>query len=202
MNSLLKRCLAIIAIVLIGSVAITAIGGKFSQEDSNKFADVSEERGNRDATKNLIGVEFTLPAEYIGDASQDELDDAVKEHGFVSITLNEDGTAKFVLLSSRHRALVDQLRDEIRDSLKSMIGSSSCPNITDTKINKEFNEIIITTKSTELDDAERAIVSEISDDIKLYNYISGDGIEQVHFEFVNSDSNEVIEAIDSYKFSE
>lgn len=162
-------------------------------------ADISEldALGDVEVDDNLFSVELTIPADYVGEATQDELNATAEENGYKSITLNEDGSATYVMSKSQHRDMMDEMTQNINESLAEMIGSEEYPNITNIEANKDFTSFTITTSSTELDLAESFSVIVYYMYGGMYNIFNGTPVDNVHVDFVNADSGEIISSSDS-----
>lgn len=162
-------------------------------------ADLSEleSLGDVEVDENLFSVELTIPADYVGEATQDELNATAEENGYKSITLNEDGSATYVMTKSQHKEMMGELAQNITDSLTEMVGSEDYPNITKIEANDNFTSFTITTTSTELDLNEAFSVMIYYMYGGMYNIFNGTPVDNVHVDFVNADSGEIISSSDS-----
>lgn len=142
-------------------------------------------------------VTMTLPADFVGETSQEKLDALAEENGYQSITLNDDGSATYTMTKSQHNALLQETADSINQSLSEMIGSETYPNITDVHANDDFTSFTVTTKSTELDLNESLSVMAFYMYGGFYAICEGKPVDNIHVDFVNADSGEVISSSDS-----
>ena len=167
--------------------------------ESSTEGDMSEldAIGDVEVDENLFTVELTIPAEYVGETTQEELDAEADEHGYKSITLHDDGSATYVMSKKQHRELMEELATNINDTLSDMVGSEDYPNITDISANDDFTEFTVTTTSTELSMNESFSVLVYYMCGGMYNIFNGTEIDNVHVDFVNADSGEVIGSSDS-----
>ena len=78
-----------------------------------------------------------------------------------------------------------------------MIGSEDYPNITDIKANSDFTSFTITTKNAEPDMAESMSTISLYMMAGVYNTFNGTPVDNVHIDFVNADTGEVISFSDS-----
>lgn len=83
-----------------------------------------------------------------------------------------------------------------------MIGSEDYPNFTDIKVNSNFTEFTVTTKSTELNFKESFSVMEFYVYGGMYNIFTGKKADNIHVDFVNADSGEIISSADSSNMGE
>ena len=142
-------------------------------------------------------MELTIPAEFVGEQTQEDLNEIAEENGFKSITLNEDGSATYVMTQKQHEEFLTEYRNQINDSLKEMIGSESYPNFTKIEANDNFTEFTITTKSTSLDMNESFSVMAFYMFGGLYGVFSGETVDNVTVTFVNEATGEVISTSNS-----
>lgn len=105
----------IVTILLISTLALTACG-KESQVQSSDSSTQTQEESNTsnkkkdtskadtiNVDKNLFDVKITIPADFVGETTQEELDAQAKESDIHSITLNDDGSATYVMSKSQHK---------------------------------------------------------------------------------------------------
>ena len=149
------------------------------------FGDVEAERG-------LYDVELTIPKEFVGESTQEELEASAKEFGFKSIKLNDDGSATYKMTKQQHKEMMDDMRENINSLLKDMINSDDYPNFTDITANDDFTEFKIITKSEELDLVETISVIGFYMYGGMYNTFNGTPVDNISVTFINADSGEVI----------
>ena len=53
--------------------------------------------GDVDVDKGLFNVTLTIPKDFVGETTQEKLDESVKEKGYKSATLNSDGSVTYVM---------------------------------------------------------------------------------------------------------
>lgn len=164
--------------------------------DNNGLDDL-ESVGDIDVDKGIFDVKLTIPKDFVGDKTQEELSKAAEEKGYQSVTLNEDGSATYVMTKKQHKEMMKETRKNIDESLAEMIGSEDYPNITDIKANEDYTVFTVTTKSKDLDLSESFSVMAFYMYGGMYGIFSGDKPENVHVDFVNADSGEIIKSADS-----
>ena len=86
-----KRLLALLLVVTISFSAL-ACGNKTEVPEESNTSETSEETRSVEVDENLLTVEITVPADYMENTTQEDLDKVVSENGFISATLNEDGS--------------------------------------------------------------------------------------------------------------
>lgn len=167
--------------------------------ENNKDDETSSELkaiGDIEVEKELFDVTLTIPADYVGEKTQEELDADAAEYGY-KVVLNDDGTATYTMTKSQHKAMLEDYRKELNTSLAEMVASEEYPNITDITANDNFTNFTVTTKSTELDMSESFSVMAFYMYGGIYNIFSGENVDNVHVDFVNADTGEIISSSDS-----
>ena len=157
--------------------------------DADAIADVNVE-------KELFDVKLTIPSDYIGDATQEELSKEAEANGY-KIVLNDDGSATYTMSKSQHKKMMEELSDSINTALTDMVGSEDYPNFTAIKANDDFTQFTITTKSEELNLKESVSVMGFYMYGGMYNVFNGTTVDNVHVDFVNADTGEIISSSDS-----
>lgn len=171
-----------------------------SEADSEDISEL-DSLGDLEVEQQLFDVTITIPADYVESTTQEELDEAVKEHGYKA-TLNEDGSATYVMTKSQHKEMMKELTSSMQESLDGMAGSEEYPNITSVTANSDFTEFTVTTKNSEPDLAESFSVMAFYMYGGMYNIFNGTEVDNIHVDFVNADSGEVISSSDSSSLGE
>lgn len=203
----------IVTILLISSLALTACGSNNQVQSSSAPStqtaeeydtqgtenDISELNaiGDIDVDKNLFDVTITVPADLVGDTTQEELDAKAADSDIHSITLNDDGSATYVMSKSQHKKMMQELADNINSTLSDMVGSEDYPNFTDIKANSDFTNFTVTTTSTELDLTDSISIMGFYMYGGMYAIFNGSDVGNIHVDFVNADSGEIINSADS-----
>lgn len=196
----------IVALLLFTTVFISACGNQtpvsVSTESSISTDSVQETvtsdlseldaLGSIEVEKNLFDVSIVFPEDYVGDKTQADLDQLCKDFGYKSITLNEDGTATYVMSKKQHEELLEETRASINASLAELVGSEEYPNFTDIEANDNFTEFTITTKSAELDLNESFSVLMYYMYGGMYSVISGEEVDNISVTFINADTGKII----------
>ncbi len=153
--------------------------------------------GDIDVDKGLFNVTMTLPKDFIGDVTQEYLDEYAAERGYKSATLNSDGSVTLKLTKAQHEEILAETRASIDDSLAKMIGSPETPNITDIKANDNYTVFTITTKNTELDFGEAFLVLSLYASGGMYGIFSGEDVDNIRVDYVNAETGEIISSANS-----
>lgn len=190
----------IYAILLTTTLALSlvACGGK---DASKKESEATNDKIEVD--ENLLTVELTIPSDFVGETTQEELNQTVEEEdGLKSITLNEDGSATYVMTKKKHKEMMSEIKTGIDEELQAMVGSEDYPNFTKVEANEDYTSFTITTTSSELDLAESFSVMNFYVQGGLYNVFNGTPADNIHVDFVNATSGEIIESSDSSDMEE
>lgn len=197
----------ILAVLLAATMTLSMIacGGEEESEPTETATTETSEDGESseldaigdiEVEENLFSVELTIPADYVGETTQEELDQIAEENGYKSITLHEDGSATYVMKKSQHEEMMEGIADEINLGLEEMVNSEDY-NFTAIEANSDFTEITVTTTSTELNMSESFAVMVIYMYGGMYHVFNGTTVDNIHVDFVNADTGEVIESADS-----
>lgn len=153
--------------------------------------------GDVDVDKGIFDVTLTIPKDFVGDTTQEKLDESVKEKGYKSATLNSDGSVTYVMTKAQHKEMMDGITESINNSLAEMAGSEDYPNITSVTANSDFTSFTITTKNAEPDMMESMSVLALYMYGGMYAIFNGETADNIHVDFVNADSREVISSANS-----
>ena len=190
-----------IMIILAAALLFTACGSTANPSSdpssSTTITESSEVEPSVEVERELFDVTITIPADFVGEQTQEDLDKISQEKGYQSITLNADGSATYVMTRTQHEELLAEYRQQLTDTLNEMVGSEDYPNFTSIVANDNFTEFTVTTKSTELDMNESFSVIAFYMYGGLYNVFSGVYVDNVHVDFINADTGEIIDSSDS-----
>lgn len=196
--ALVIACAMILSLAGCGGGASSAAASSASVAASSSSA-ASSEAGDISKDEGLFNVTIVYPADYVTGTTQEQLDQEVAESdgGIQSATLNEDGTATYVMTKAYHDKLLQDMADSINSTLTGMVGSETYPNITAVEANDDFTSFTITTTSTELSMDESFSVLTLYFYGGMYGVVAGEQPENIHVDFVNADTGEIIESADS-----
>lgn len=167
-----------------------------STADGSAGADASSSDGSGmvEVDSGLFNVTITVPATFVEEgATQESLDATAKEEGYKSITLNEDGSATYVMTKAKHKEMMDELRQQIDDSLEEMISSGTYPDVVSASVNKDITKFTIKVNTEELS-METSLLSLGCILIGgMYHAFNGVEPDDIIIQYVNADTGEVIE---------
>ena len=158
--------------------------------------------GDMEVDKGVFNVEITVPSEYVGEKTQEELTALAEENGYKSVTLNEDGSATYIMSKSQHKKMMDELKESFDTSLQEMLQSEEYPSITDIKHNDDYTDFTVTTSHTELDLAESFSTMVFYMYGGMYAAFNDSDVDNVHVSFINSVTGEIISEANSKDLAE
>lgn len=171
------------------------------EAESTTERDDLEAIGDVEVDQNLFDVVLTIPADYIGETTQEELEAEAAEGGY-KVVLNDDGSATYTMTKQQHKEMMNGIRDSINQSLNEMIGSEDYPNFTAIEANEDFTSFTVTTSASELSLTDGISVIGFYMYGGLYNIFNGTPVDNIHVDFVNADSGEIISSSDSSEMGE
>ena len=193
----MKRLVSLVLCVsmLLSLVACGTPQDAAAPENPAENPEVTEQPASIEVEKELFDVSVTLPADLMGEITQEELEED-SEH-FHSATLNEDGSVTFVMSKRQHKELLQELAASIREELDQMPGSENYPNVTKVEANEDFTVFTMTTTSEEPTLTESLSVMGFYIYGGMYGIFSGNDPENIHVDFVNAATGEVMASSDS-----
>lgn len=194
--------MAAFVILMAAGVVLTMLGDKKDGPDTADKA--SQESGGIGADVGLFNVTVTVPKDFLGDEmTQEQLDEAVKEKGFKSAKLNDDGSATYVMSKSKHRELMKELEQSIEDSLAGLSDPKDNPtNIVGVEHNKDYSEYTVKLNSDTVSITDSIASLTLYFSSGMYHAFNGTTIDNVNVKFVNAATGEVIEEANSKDMGE
>ncbi|HIX13874.1 MAG TPA: flagellar hook-length control protein FliK [Candidatus Anaerofilum faecale] len=200
----MKKAVAIVAAVCVASALVACGHVSSSSVPTSKPATSDGSASSEqkiEVEEEVFDVKVTLPADMVGETTQEQLDseNAGKVH---SVTLNNDGSVTFVMSKSQHKEMMAEMAASLDESLSEMVGTEDYPNVQKIEHNDDYTSFTITTTSTELSlqESMSAMVYYVSGG--MYNTFAGNPSANIHVDFVNADSGEIIASSDSSEMAE
>ncbi|SHK68960.1 hypothetical protein SAMN02745136_03100 [Anaerocolumna jejuensis DSM 15929] len=181
--------------------SVTKVEGNAEKEE-DKDSSKSDDSGKVAVDKGLFDVKLTIPESFVEGQTQDELDKVSKDKGYKSITLNDDGSATYVMTKKQHKKMMDEMTNNINDSIKEMIGSEDYPSFKDIKANDDFTKFTVKTTSTDLDLKESFSTMVFYTFGGMYNVFNGSEADNIAVTFVNADTGKTISTSNSSDMEE
>ena len=169
-----------------------------SSESTVDALDALESAGEVEVDEGLFDVTITLPADYIDEGTtQEDLDKTAEEKGYQSAILNEDGSVTYVMTKAQHQELLEDTKQSIDEAIAEIAESEDYPSITDITANDDYTNFTVTTNHEELDMSESFLVLGLYIYGGMYAVYSGEEVDNIHVDFVNSETGEIITSSDS-----
>ena len=165
--------------------------------------DELEAVGSVEVDKGIFDVTLTIPAEHAEGVTQENLDKKKEEKGYKEATLNPDGSVTYVMTKAQHKEMMDTMTDFIEESLSDTLASGNYPNYTEINHNSDFTVFTVMTTSTEKPNlAESLSVLALYTYGALFNIYNGTPADNVHVDFVNVDTGEVLASSNANEMGE
>ena len=194
---LIKVLLCILMMLnLVGCSGNKSSDDKKSGNEASEGIQVSTGDDSARIYNTVTNVKVTLPAslfEYVDEEiSQEDLDKAAFENGFISATLNEDGSVTYVMSKDKYNAYVAELAMSIDKGLEELCNTENST-IVDIKHNADFTDYTITLDADEVGFTESFVsLAIVLYSAFYYGFTGKDMKSGVHFTYVNK-SGDVLE---------
>ena len=194
---LIKVLLCILMMLnLVGCSGNKSSDDKKSGNEASEGIQVSTGDDSARIYNTVTNVKVTLPAslfEYVDEEiSQEDLDKAAFENGFISATLNEDGSVTYVMSKDKYNAYVAELAMSIDKGLEELCNTENST-IVDIKHNADFTDYTITLDADVVGFTESFVsLAIVLYSAFYYGFTGKDMTSGVHFTSVNK-SGDVLE---------
>ena len=177
---------------------------KGSATDTDASDDLSdlESFSEIEAEKELFDVKLTVPADIIGEVTQEELDESLEKNGYKSAKLNDDGSVTYEMTKSQHQELLDTIAEKLDEAIDDLVNSSDYPAVSSIVPNDDYTYFTVTTSNTELSLMETFLAPTLYSYGGMYAAFTTETVDNIHIDFVNSESGEVINTADSKDMSD
>lgn len=178
---------------------------RVNNESDNEVENNSEpsQGDSIDVNKNLFDVELTIPADFIGeDVTQESLDESIVDNeGIKSVVLNADGSATYMMTKTAHAEMLNSVKASIDEGLADMVNDTDY-SITAIEHNGNYTEFTVKTDDEEVGMADSFSVLTFYMYGGMYAAFSGNAVDNIQINFVNSSSGEIIKTANSSEMSE
>ena len=131
------------------------------------------------------------------DLLQDDVDALVEENGYISGTLNEDGSLTYEMTKLKHNEIMNEMAESIDASLQEIVDSEDYPNIISITHNDNYTEFEVEYGADEIAFADSFVVLTFYYAGGLYGVFDGNRPENIHVTFVNSETGEILQEANS-----
>ena len=190
----------LIALLLVFALAFSlcACGssGKTESTSAPAIADAAPP-----VTQELLSVEITVPADFVGETTQADLDANVSAGKFLSAKLNDDGSVTYKMTKGQHKEVMEGIKESIVEALDEMIASEDY-SFTKIEPNSDFTKFKVTTTSSELNLAEFFSVLAFYMYGGMYNVFNGTEVENIAVDFINEATGQIMNSANSRDMGE
>ena len=185
-------------------LSLVGCGGSSNDTQQNIEEDSkSEETQSIEVDEGLLNVEITVPPDFLEEGTtQENLDETAKEEGIKSITLNDDGSATYIMSKSKHDEMMAGIRESIDESMAEMIDPETYPTFVEVTSNDDYTHFTVKLSSNEVGLSESISVLGFYMLGGLYNAFNGTPVDDVTVSFVNADTGDIIQEAHSSEMAE
>ncbi len=192
------------ALSIIICLSLAGCGGSSNDTQQNIEEDSkSEETQSIEVDEGLLNVEITVPPDFLEEGTtQETLDETAKEEGIKSITLNDDGSATYIMSKSKHDEMMAGIRESIDESMAEMINPETYPTFVEVTSNDDYTHFTVKLSTNEVGISESVSVLGFYVLGGLYNAFNGTPVDDVTVSFVNADTGDIIQEAHSSEMAE
>jgi len=192
------------ALSIIICLSLVGCGGSSNDTQQNIEEDSkSEETQSIEVDEGLLNVEITVPPDFLEEGTtQETLDETAKEEGIKSITLNDDGSATYIMSKSKHDEMMAGIRESIDESMAEMIDPETYPTFVEVTSNDDYTHFTVKLSTNEVGISESVSVLGFYVLGGLYNAFNGTPVDDVTVSFVNADTGDIIQEAHSSEMAE
>lgn len=192
------------ALSIIICLSLVGCGGSSNDTQQNIEEDSkSEETQSIEVDEGLLNVEITVPPDFLEEGTtQETLDETAKEEGIKSITLNDDGSATYIMSKSKHDEMMAGIRESINQSMAEIIDPETYPTFVEVTSNDDYSHFTVKLSSNEVGISESISVLGFYMFGGLYNAFNGTPVDDVTVSFVNADTGDIIQEAHSSEMAD
>lgn len=154
--------------------------------------------GDVDVDAGLFNVTITVPSDFVEEGTtQEQLDEIVKENGYKSAILNDDGSVSYVMTKSQHKEMMEGIKDSIDESLAELASSEEYANIVSIEANDDYTKYKVTLASDEVDLMSGIAVMGLYIFSGMYHVFNGTDLGNINIQYINEATGEVMEEANS-----
>lgn len=192
------------ALSIIICLSLAGCGGSSNDAQQNTEGDSeNEETQSIEVDEGLLNVEIIVPADFLEEGTtQEALDETAKEEGIKSITLNDDGSATYIMSKSKHDEIMAGIRESIDESMAEMIDPETYPTFVEVTSNDDYTHFTVKLSTNEVGISESVSVLGFYVLGGLYNAFNGTPVDDVTVSFVNADTGDIIQEAHSSEMAD
>lgn len=171
-----------------------------STEDDDLEKDMEELSaiGDVEVENGILTVSITLPAELVGEITQEELDEG-KGTNYVSAVINDDGSVTYKMTKAQHKEMLASLVKGFDEGIQEMVDDNENYSIASVTYNKDFTVFDVTLDGNELGLGDSFSAMAFYMYGGMYGIFTGKQPEHVIVNYYDSEGN-LIESGDSANY--
>ena len=132
-------------------VLLLAACGDNDTTDKKENTGANEE-SSIEVDKGLLNVEITIPADFLGEQTEEEIRADAEKQGVKEVTFNDDGSVTYKMSKAEHEKVLKQMGEELDKSLEELVTSGDFPSIQKATANKDYTEFDLTVNRAQFEE--------------------------------------------------
>ena len=132
-------------------VLLLAACGDNDTKDKEENTGANEE-SSIEVDKGLLNVEITIPADFLGEQTEEEIRADAEKQGVKEVTFNDDGSVTYKMSKAEHEKVLKQMGEELDKSLEELVTSGDFPSIQKATANKDYTEFDLTVNRAQFEE--------------------------------------------------
>ncbi len=175
-----------------------AVDTQSLEDSTEELGDTLEAFGDIDVDQDMLSVTITFPADFVGESSQERIDQNVAEDdGILEGTYNDDGSVTYVMTNEKYQELLDTTAQSIDESLQEIVDSDDYPNVLSITHNEDYTEFTVECAENFIGANNSMLALQFYAYGGMYGVVLGESPENVHVEYIYTETGELIEDADS-----
>ena len=183
-----------------GTVAETTVAESAQDLDEALYGleDTLEAVGGIDVDQGMTSVTITFPSDFVGESSQESIDQNVAEDdGILEGTYNDDGSVTYVMTNEKYQELLDVTADSLNQSIQEIVDSDDYPNVLSVTHNEDFTDFTVECAEDYIGATNSMLALTFYGYGGMYGIVLGETPENIHVAYVYTETGEVIEEANS-----
>jgi len=146
----------------------------------------------------MLSVTITFPADFVGESSQERIDQNVAEDdGILSGTYNDDGSVTYVMTNEKYQGLLEATAQSLNDSLQEIVDSDDYPNVLSITHNEDFTDFTVECAEDYIGATNSMLALQLYSYGGMYGIVLGETPDNIHVAYVYTETGELIEEANS-----
>ena len=139
----LKKLLLALLMMSIFTLAACSSSDEKGTETKKDDGSKTEEEQSVGVDKGIFNVEVTLPAEFFEGEDIDQAIADAKADGIKEATKNPDGSVTYKMSKEKHKEMMKEMEDGIKESMNEMANSEDYSSISEVTVNEDYNKFTL-----------------------------------------------------------